>query len=207
MPLRGERVVVRRLLRRDLDEVEAWTPFTDPLYAPWNRFPWHRLGKDLWYELESTDPLVERYAIVDLQGRVIGVLGLVGGEHPSSPVLSIFLGADYCGQGLGSDALQAVMRHAFEERGFASVRLQVAATNRRAVRAYEKCGFRATGKHYRPVEEGESLAFLDEPQYRALRQYYRLEGGRAYLLFYDMEAHSADWRAAIGPDGAKAPAP
>ncbi len=196
MLLHGTKVTVRPLARADLDEIEAWTPFADPLYRSFNRFPWHRLGKDLWFALESLDPLVERYAIVDAEDRVIGVLGLVGGEPQASPELSIFLGADFCGKGLGTDALQAVLRYGFEERAFRSVRLQVAATNHRAQRAYEKCGFRRTGQRYRLVEEGESLAFLDHPEYRCLREYYREEGGRTYLLHYDMEVRAADWRAA-----------
>lgn len=206
MLLHGARVTVRPLARADLDEIEAWTPFADPLYHSWNRFPWHRLGKDLWFELESLDPLVERYAIVDDDGRVIGVLGLVGGEPQASPELSIFLGADFCGRGLGTDALQALLRYGFEERAFRSIRLQVAATNRRAQRAYEKCGFRRTGQRYRPVEEGESLAFLDDPAYRRLREYYREEGGRTHLLHYDMEISAAEWRAArrqAGPAAAR----
>ncbi|MCL6430163.1 MAG: GNAT family N-acetyltransferase [Anaerolineae bacterium] len=196
MLLRGTRVIVRPLSRADLDEIETWTPFTDPLYLSWNRFPWRLLGKDLWFELEALDPLVERYAVVDLEGRVIGMVGLVGAQKGASPELSIFLGAEFCGQGLGTDALQTLLRQGFEERVFASVRLQVAATNRRAQRAYEKCGFRRVGQHYRLLDESESLAFLEEPVYSDMRQYYRREGGRTYLLFYDMELCAADWSAA-----------
>lgn len=194
MGLRGERVEIRPLTRDDLDEIEAWTPYTDPLYVAWNRFPWHRLGKDLWHELESVDPEVERYAIVDSLRRVIGVAGLVNVDGGNALVLSIFLGADFVGQGLGSDALRTLLRYAFQERGLAAVCLQVAAANVRARRVYERCGFRLMGRRYRPVEEGESLAFLDDARYRELRACFRREAGRIYALFYDMEVRAADWR-------------
>lgn len=201
MVLQGERVLLRPLTRGDLDEVEAWTPFTDPLYLAWNTYPWHRMGKDLWYELEATDPAVERYAIVDREGRVIGVLGLVDVDGTRSPVLSIFLGAEFSGQGLGTDALRTLLRHVFQERGQAAVRLQVAATNGRARRAYEKCGFHVTGERYRPPESGDPLAYLGDPRYQHLRRYVRQEGERTYLLFYDMQITAAEWWASQGTEG------
>ncbi len=194
MVLQGERVSLRPLTRADLDEIEAWAPYTDPLYLAWNRFPWHQLGKDLWHDLQFTDPAVERLAIVDRQSRVIGVIGLVDVDDSRSPLLSIFLGSDFVGQGLGSDALRTLLREVFRERGLAAVRLDVAASNRRARRVYEKCGLRITGTRYRPVEESQPLGFLDEPRYRDLRPYYREEGGRTYALFYQMEIRAQDWR-------------
>jgi len=193
MILQGEHVSLRPLTRRDLDEVEAWTPFTHPLDLDWNRYPWHSLGKDLWHELQSIDPASERYAVLDGQGRVIGVIGLVSVGDALAPTLSIFLGADYVGRGLGSDALRTLLRHLFLTRRLRAVRLDVAATNARALRAYEKCGFRVTRHYYRPVEEWQSLAFLDEPRYQHLRSFYRQEGGRTYALFYRMEVSADDW--------------
>jgi len=193
MTLQGKRVSLRPLTRQDLDEVESWTPFTHPLDLAWNRYPWHRLGKDLWYEIQSIDPATERYAVLDGQGRVIGVIGLVLTDDSLTPTLSIFLGADYVGQGLGPDALRTLLRHVFLTRRLRAVRLDVAATNARARRAYEKCGFHVTRQHYRPVEEWESLAFLDEPRYQHLRSFYRQEDGRTYTLFHRMEVTAEDW--------------
>lgn len=195
MILQGERVSLRPLTRQDLDEVEAWTPFTHPLDLAWNRFPWHRMGKDLWLELESTDPTAERFAVLNRQEQVIGIVGLINVDAGQTPTLSIFLGADFVGQGLGSDALRTVLRHVFVARGVRAVCLSVAATNTRACRAYEKCGFRVTGRRYRPVEEWQSLAFLDEPRYRHLRSFYRQEAGRTYALFYNMEISAEEWLA------------
>ncbi len=194
MGLQGKRVSLRPLTRDDLDAIEAWAPYTDSLYAAWNRFPWHRLGKDLWHELEATDQAVERYAIVDDSGRVVGVLGLILDEA-QAPLLSIFLGAEYVNRGLGTDALETLLQHAFTERGFQAVHLDVAASNRRARHVYEKCGFRVVDARYRPVEEGESLAFLAEPRYRDLHACYRRRHGRTYALYFRMIVRAEDWEA------------
>ncbi len=208
MALRGERVSLRPLTRADLDEIEAWTPFSEPPDLALNRLPWHRLGKDLWHELQSIDTQVERYAVLDLQDRVIGVIGLAGVDGDRSPTLSVFLGADYVGQGLGPDALRTVLDHAFRQQGCRAVRLDVAAWNSRARRAYEKCGFRLAGQGYRPVDEDQVLTYLDEPRYGHLRRFYRVENGRTYALFYRMRLDVEDWVAqqpGYSPPGADRP--
>jgi RimJ/RimL family protein N-acetyltransferase len=193
MRLQGERVSLRPLQRADLDAAEAWRPHTDPLYLAWNQMPWHRLGKDLWYELEATDPAVQRFAILDRQERVIGILGLVDVAEQGRPMLSIFLGADYVNQGLGSDALRTILRYVFQDRGLNAVCLQVAASNARARRVYEKCGFRETGRRYRPLTENQPAPYLTEPRDKDLA-YVRKEGDRLYLLHYDMCIRAEEWR-------------
>jgi len=63
----------------------------------------------------------------------------------------------------------------------------VAATNRRAIRCYEKCGFVRTGGRYQPIPLEEDLSFLDEPENAPLRRYIKMRLGRPWLLFYDMK--------------------
>jgi len=49
------------------------------------------------------------------------------------------------GRGYGTEAVQLLVRHAFDDLDLHRVHLHVFATNERAVRAYEKAGFRAEG--------------------------------------------------------------
>ena len=191
--MQGERVTLRPLTRDDLDEVEAWAPHTDPLFLAFNRYPWQRMGKDLWLAVAAADASIERYAIVDDQARVVGVLGLIDVAENGSPMLSIFLGADYVGRGLGSDAVRTLLCYAFGERHFRSVRLYVAAANPRARAVYEKCGFHVTGRHYRP-DDTLSPSLLKEPRYREIRRYHRRRNGRSYWLYYEMEVEAGRWR-------------
>lgn len=194
MALQGELVTLRPLSRADLDEIEAWTPYTDPLFIAYNRLPWQRMGKDLWHALEAADPGVERYAIVDRQGRIVGILGLLDVAEPSTPLLSILLGADFVDRGLGTDALRVLLGHAFSERKLRAVRLEVAATNLRARQVYEKCGFRITGQRYRPLETGLAGLLLQDPRYREFRRYLKRRHGQNYVLTYEMQVRAEDWR-------------
>lgn len=50
------------------------------------------------------------------------------------------------GQGLGTEAIRLVMRHAFETLGLHRLSVRVVAYNARAIRAYETCGFVVEGR-------------------------------------------------------------
>jgi RimJ/RimL family protein N-acetyltransferase len=62
-----------------------------------------------------------------------------------SAELAIFMDRDHIGAGWGSDAQRAVLRFGFINLGLERVFLTVYASNERAIRSYEKLGFRREG--------------------------------------------------------------
>ncbi|WP_113406116.1 GNAT family N-acetyltransferase [Rhizobium sp. SYY.PMSO] len=50
------------------------------------------------------------------------------------------------GKGFGTEAIDLLLRHAFEDIGLHRIGIRVLAYNRRAIRAYEKCGFVIEGR-------------------------------------------------------------
>lgn len=52
----------------------------------------------------------------------------------------------YRGKGYGTDAMNLILRYAFQELNLHRVSLDAVATNARAVRSYEKCGFVLEGQ-------------------------------------------------------------
>lgn len=50
------------------------------------------------------------------------------------------------GQGFGSDAIQLLLKFAFADINLNKVYLNVFSTNERAIKAYQKCGFRQEGE-------------------------------------------------------------
>ena len=75
----------------------------------------------------------------------------------------------------------------FDTLGFQTLLLDVAATNERAIRCYENCGFVSAGSRYQPVEPGEDLSFLQQPDFAELSHYFQQRQGRYWVLFYDMK--------------------
>jgi aminoglycoside 6'-N-acetyltransferase len=59
--------------------------------------------------------------------------------------IDIFLGPLYHGRGLGTDAVRTLARHLVRDRGHHRLTIDPVAHNARAIRSYEKVGFRRVG--------------------------------------------------------------
>lgn len=80
-------------------------------------------------------------------GAFLGEVVLNDHDEPNrSAGLRIALVAAARGQGFGSEALRLVLAHAFGPLALHRVSLEVFAFNERAIRAYEKVGFRHEGR-------------------------------------------------------------
>jgi aminoglycoside 6'-N-acetyltransferase len=100
-----------------------------------------RVREDL---IETTDDVV--FAI-ELDGVVIGAIQY--SEEPTPDYrhagMDIFLAPRGHGQGLGSEALRVLARFLLDERGHHRLTIDPADANERAIRAYERIGFRPVG--------------------------------------------------------------
>ncbi len=83
------------------------------------------------------------WMIDTLEARPIGHVGLLQVDpHHKRAELAIAIGERECwSRGYGTDAIRALLRHAFEEMGLRRIDLYTDADNARGIRCYEKCGF------------------------------------------------------------------
>jgi len=191
MRLRGEKVIIRPMVREDMDKMGDWRPFTDPLYSMWNR-PSRSSDNYIRFQAQASDPSRRWYAIEDFMGRLIGRLSLRRISRRKSAHLGITLGADYVSQGYGTDAIGTFLVYYFWELGFETLYLDVAAPNVRAIRCYEKCGFKHIGSHYQGAGSDQHLTFLKDKRYRYIRRFFKKKKGRNVVLFYDMKIEKED---------------
>ena len=150
--LRGERVVLRPVREADAEALAAM--LAEPAVAPWwGDWALARVRADLIAEQEW-----EVVLAVEVGGEVAGVL-LVGEEsepdyrHAS---VDISLRGAHQGRGIGPEALRLVIAHLIGERGHHRVTIDPAAANERAIRAYERVGFRPVGimRRYERAPDG-----------------------------------------------------
>jgi RimJ/RimL family protein N-acetyltransferase len=191
--LKGPRVTIRPLEVRDLDIMSAWPACQDPLYR---LFDWPRrstMENEIWFSGMVDDKTRLYYGVEDEFRNVIGRISLreIWGRH--SARLGIGLGTEYVSQGYGTEALRLFLHHYFDDLGFERMVLDVSAINIRAVRCYERCGFRYVGSHYEYMGTDEDLAFLKEERYQHLRRFFRRKSQRNSALSYDMVLEKVDW--------------
>ncbi len=93
------------------------------------------------------------------------VAGLIQYSEEEDPMyrhasIDVFLSERFQGRGLGTEAVRLLARHLFEERGHHRITIDPAADNARAIRSYEKVGFRRVGV-MRRYERGPDGTFRD----------------------------------------------
>jgi len=101
-------------------------------------------------EREALDKLSREhnYCIVDLEtDALLGICGFMNLNHLNQTAeVGIFIGdKDYWGKGYGGEALSLLVRYGFDVLNLHNVMLQVVAYNDRAIRCYERIGFRTFG--------------------------------------------------------------
>jgi aminoglycoside 6'-N-acetyltransferase len=135
----GKRVVLRRLTPDDKTRLRAI--LAEPEVARW----WAPHGPD-----EAADGLFDEgevvYAIV-VNEAVVGAIEFSEENEPDYRYagIDLFIDAAHQGRGLGRDAIRAMARYLFEERGHHRLTIDPAAANDRAIRAYRRVGFRPVG--------------------------------------------------------------
>ena len=104
--------------------------------------------------------------VIEDRGRPIGGIEYFH-DRPGAPWsagIDIFIGEpDARDRGLGTEALRTLLQYLFETKGLKRVTIDPEPSNRRAVRAYEKAGFRVDGilrRHMRIDGRWADIAFM-----------------------------------------------
>jgi aminoglycoside 6'-N-acetyltransferase len=140
MRLGGERLALRPLAADDLDA--AYRALQEPGVARWwTAFDAERIREELLATPETTSFAIE------VDGKFAGVVMYSEELDPDyrHAGIDIFLAGAYQDQGYGSEAIRALARYLFGERGHHRLTIDPALANERAIRAYERVGFRRVG--------------------------------------------------------------
>jgi len=99
---------------------------------------------------------------IEADGQLIGCIQYVEEDDPDyrHAGIDIFIHPTWQGRGLGSDAVRTLARHLIDDRGHHRLTIDPAAHNERAIRAYQRVGFRPVGI-MRRYERGSDGAWHD----------------------------------------------
>lgn len=143
----GKKVRLRAIEREDLPTFVRW--FNDQEVTRYLQMsgPLSLAQEERWFQSKLEDEKNTVLAIETLDGVHIGNLGLHNVDYRNRHAqLGIVIGEkEYWNQGYGTDAVRTALYYAFDELNLNRVFLRVYAYNQRAIRCYEKCGFRHEG--------------------------------------------------------------
>jgi len=138
--LQGDRVRLRPI--RDGDRAGLRRILAEPEVARWFGIGGPDASVDELYEHEPGSSFV-----IEVGGATVGWIGYAEELDPDyrHAGIDLFLAPSHHGRGLGPEALRVVIVHLLNDLGHHRLTIDPAAANERAIRAYEKVGFRRVG--------------------------------------------------------------
>lgn len=147
--LKGKTVLLREIMQKDIEDRFALGKADEFVFmCGGNRnendaFPPREIWES-WYEAFKT----EKYGwIIEFQGKCIGTARLHNvsdADRSAAYAVGIF-DMSNISKGIGTEATKLILKYAFEELNFHRVEIKVLDYNKRAIRCYEKCGFKIDG--------------------------------------------------------------
>jgi RimJ/RimL family protein N-acetyltransferase len=110
--------------------------------------PYSLEEEDKWFETHAKEPKVKFSFAIERKSdnAYLGGCGWNDIDWKNRrAVVGIFLAREYCGQGLGTSAMSVLVDFLFKEMNINKVALHVYSFNKRAIRSYEKLGFKTEG--------------------------------------------------------------
>jgi len=144
--IEGALIRLRCPERGDLPTFVKW--INDPEVTEFLQFepPMSLEDEEVWYQemLKGKD---RTFVIETKDGRPIGNIGLIGLDWKNRRTeIGIMIGEkDAWSKGYGTDAILVLLRYLFGELNLNRISLFTDVNNPRAIRCYEKCGFRSEG--------------------------------------------------------------
>lgn len=154
--LEGETVELRRHARANYGLYAAW--YGDPEIwhlTSWAPSPLNRTAVERLFEDRELSPVDDSFAIhVKDEDEPVGVISLMNiSEANESAELSVIVGhPDDRHQGYGTEAIELLLRYAFDELGLNRVGLSAFDFNDEAIAAYEKLGFAVEGRYRQAIK-------------------------------------------------------
>lgn len=147
----GEKVRLRAMERTDLPRFVAWLNDPEVRRGISQFLPMSQAQEERWFETVLELPREEQPFAVDVRRRrwaLVGSCGLFRFDRQArSAELGIMVGEkSLWGRGYGTATMRTLVRHGFDTLNLNRIYLRVYESNLRAMRVYDRVGFREEGR-------------------------------------------------------------
>ena len=148
--LKGKKIILRSYEKEDIEKAHEYInnyelmKFLNPSFI----LPRSLKSEEEYINSIDKDPDKSfSFAIDTLKGKYIGGCGYFNVNRKNGTCyIGIFIGdKNYWGKGYGTDANKVLLNYLFNEFNIRKVLLNVFAYNKRAIKSYEKLGFKIEG--------------------------------------------------------------
>lgn len=168
----GERVQIRKLIRDDVDKMQKWKEYSDPLYFHYSFPQLDREESDMWYKMKTKRFSKKIFAIDHKGGELIGYISIRNIKWIKRECeLGIVFDANYVNRGYGTEAMLLFLDYYFCDLNMTKIILRTAKYNKRAIRCYGKCGFKIEKESLDEFEDPEAELFYN-PKHHDLKKLF-----------------------------------
>ena len=150
----GSKIILRNKKLADAPDDYTWQADSELAYldaAPALNTAFTRYLSEYTSQLRYLSPNRHQFAIDTLKGRHIGNCSFYGiNETKGEAELGIMIGdRDYWSKGYGTDAITTLLNYIFRQTKLKRIHLKTLASNNRAQKCFQKCGFSSYGRRDR----------------------------------------------------------
>lgn len=185
-----DRLTIVPLKLYNVYDLKSWEIHKDPLFDDYNFPDLDDYEMRLWYRERVSKSKSKSFAVLLDGKRTIGLINLKNIRSLLKVAsLGIVFDPKHINKGYGTTSLKAIIKYYFENMNMRSLYLDVARHNKRAIRCYEKCGFRVVKTYSIKLEDIK----LEEISKDYTDKDYFVRDGRVYLYCYKMRLSKNDY--------------
>lgn len=191
MEIKDGDLLIRPLILEDVFQMEKWGVHETPLLADYNFPNMSDSEKRRWYRIKTFNLFNKYYGIL-LEGRLIGYMGIKNIKRiRKEATLGIVFDPNFIDKGYGTKTLEIFLDYYFHHMNMKVIYLEVSKFNDRAMRVYEKVGFKITS--YYCEEFFNQRLGLKDPHYLEVKSSFVIVGQKLYNYIYRMKLKKEDF--------------
>ncbi|MGO1369792.1 MAG: GNAT family N-acetyltransferase [Senegalia sp. (in: firmicutes)] len=189
----NSRIKIDKLRLEDIYQMSNWGRHESLLFKDYN-FP---VMDDRqiyeWYRFKVKSKNKKSFSIKLSDGKLIGYLTIREIKKLRKVgTLGLVLDPNYMSNGYGTEALLSFLEYYFKELKLKKMILQVAKFNKRAIKCYEKCGFKLIKEYYEYMDV-QDINLEEELSEDEVSESFKIRKDIKYMGFYKMEINSEEF--------------
>ncbi len=182
----GDKVSVRSMQLEDVEKMLHWSLHEDRLFYDYN-FPYMDIDeREQWFELK-TKGHKRCFSVFNTQGEMVGYISFRNVNiFLKCSELGIVFDPGQVSNGYGTDAIKTLLKWYFNDFKYKKMILTVAAYNDRAIKSYQKVGFKKYAQYYGEFMNTKVDPLMEE-EYIRIRKHFRKKRSRLDVLYYKMQ--------------------
>lgn len=196
--IKGSRVKIRSLRLEDVHEMKNWGKHDDPLFKDYN-FPDFNDEEILqWYNYRISRRNSKCFAVLNEEDRMVGYISIRNiRKIMKTARLGIVFDPTIINNGYGTEAIITLLDYYFNEVQMKILFLDVAKFNKRAIRCYEKCGFKIV-REYQTRHSNLKEELYDDESCIWSKEFFSIKNDIAYCKYYEMKIQKKNMKYVYG---------